>query len=345
MRKALCVGIDFYPTSNHLGFCVSDATSVAEALSRHENGKKNFDVACLLAPTVKAKVYKAHNPSTGEVYYDEKVVDGTPVLEKELKYALKELFDPDQTLEVALFYFAGHGYVDSNCGYLCTSDIGDISDGVSLDDVMKLASHSKATNKIIILDSCHSGYAGKADKMHQFSILPENTVIMASCTQGGTAGDGCFTPLMVDALEGGAINLMGEVSPGSIYAYIDRALGTWDQRPVFKANVENFVCLRENTPPIELEKLREITEIFPERDKDKTLDPGYEEDKRTPVKGFEEHDLEKERIMKILRKYHSQNLVVPVDVPYMYDAAMKSKSCRLTALGKYYWNLVKENRI
>lgn len=52
--------------------------------------------------------------------------------------------------------------------------------------------------------------------------------------------------LLVEALYGGAMNLLGEVSPGSIYSYIDRSLGAWDeQRPLFKANISSFVSLRK----------------------------------------------------------------------------------------------------
>lgn len=39
------------------------------------------------------------------------------------------------------------------------------------------------------------------------------------------------------------------------------------------------------------------------------------------------------------------NLVVPVGEAHMYYAAMNRKSCKLTALGVHYWNLVKNNRI
>ena len=35
-----------------------------------------------------------------------------------------------------------------------------------------------------------------------------------------------FLLSLVEALYGGAMNLLGEVSPGSIYSYIDRSLGS-----------------------------------------------------------------------------------------------------------------------
>ena len=51
---------------------------------------------------------------------------------------------------------------------------------------------------------------------------------------------GIFTNLVLAALEGGAADLRGHVTPGSIYAYVDQALGAWDQRPIFKTNVTQF---------------------------------------------------------------------------------------------------------
>lgn len=40
--------------------------------------------------------------------------------------------------------------------------------------------------------------------------------------------------------------------------------------------------------------------------------------------------------MKLLQRLERVGLVEPVDTAHMYYAAMESKSCRLTALGKYY---------
>jgi hypothetical protein len=38
-------------------------------------------------------------------------------------------------------------------------------------------------------------------------------------------------------------------------------------------------------------------------------------------------------------------LVVPAGAEHMYDAAMQSKACRLTAAGRYFWRLAKDERI
>ena len=46
-----------------------------------------------------------------------------------------------------------------------------------------------------------------------------------------------------------------------------------------------------------------------------------------------------------LQKLEGVGLVVPVGEEHMYYAAMNSKACELTAVGKQYWRLVKEGRI
>ena len=62
---------------------------------------------------------------------------------------------------------------------------------------------------------------------------------------GEENGSGVFTDLFVDALSGAAANLIGDVTPGAVYAHVDQSLGPWGQRPVFKTNVQNFVSLRK----------------------------------------------------------------------------------------------------
>lgn len=46
-----------------------------------------------------------------------------------------------------------------------------------------------------------------------------------------------------------------------------------------------------------------------------------------------------------LQKLEGIGLVVPTDEEHMYYAAMRSKGCHLTPMGKQYWRLVKENKI
>ena len=322
MRNALCVGIDSYENIKDLQGCVNDANGVKAALERNGDGTLNFSIKLMCA--------------TSEASY---------ITRTALKDAIQELFADES--EIAVFYYAGHGSYDNLGGYLCTSEVARADEGLSLDDVMGIVAQSKAQNKVIILDSCHSGLAGSSNEMKNYSVLHNGTTILAACDENQYSseknGHGVFTNLLIEALYGGAMNLLGEVSPGSIYSYIDRSLGGWEQRPIFKANIKTFVSLRKNAPPIDISELRRITEIFIEPQDELKLDPTYEPDKHAVEN--KEVNKEHEAVFDILQKYVKLNLVVPVGEKHMYYAAINSKSCKLTAQGQHYWNMVKKGTI
>lgn len=322
MRKALCVGIDSYEKVCDLHGCVNDANGVKAALERDGDGTLNFDTKLMCA--------------TSEASY---------ITRTALKDAIQELFESDS--EIAVLFYAGHGSYDALGGYLCTSEVERADDGLSLNDVMGIVAKSKAQSKIVILDSCHSGLVASSSEMQNYSILHNGTTVLAACDEKQYSseenGHGVFTTLLIEALYGGAMNLLGEVSPGSIYSYIDRSLGGWEQRPVFKANIKTFVSLRKNSPPIAIAELHRITEIFSNPYEEFALDPTYEPDKHEA--DVLEENKEHEAIFAILQKYVKLNLVMPVDAEHMYYAAINRKSCKLTAQGQHYWKLVAKNRV
>ena len=231
MNKALVVGINFYPHYGALHGCVNDALEVGARLERHHDKSINFAVRYLIAKDKDSAVSRSG-----------------------LRAALQALFKDDNA--IALLYFAGHGFVDETGGFLVTSDCQNGTDGLALTEVMALANESKAHNKVLILDSCHSGAAGSQISLGDKAILSAGLTILTA--SGATQyaieenGSGVFTSLLVDALDGGAANLLGHVTPGSIYAHIDQSLGSWQQRPVFKTNVSEFIPLRKVEPPISL---------------------------------------------------------------------------------------------
>lgn len=322
MRKALCVGIDSYQHIGDLYGCVNDANSVKSALERNGDGSLNFDVKIMC--------------STSDASY---------VSRSQLKDAIEDLFGSES--EIAVFYYSGHGSFDTLGGYLCTSEIQRADDGLSLNDIMSIVANSKARNKVIILDSCFSGAIANPIEMSNYSLITNGTTILAACGEKEYAteedGHGVFTSLLVEALYGGAMNLLGEVSPGSVYSYIDRSLGAWEQRPVFKANIKSFVSLRKNIPPIQISELRRIVDIFDTPYKEFALDPTFEPDKHGS--DTKEVNKEHEEIFSLLQRYVKLNLVTPVGEEHMYYAAINRKSCKLTAQGQHYWNLVKKNNI
>jgi uncharacterized caspase-like protein len=161
----------------------------------------------------------------GSVNFHTKLIVGTGpkdiVTRVELKDAVKDLFADDT--DVSLFYFAGHGYIESTGGYLGGGDCKTGDDGLPLSDIMSFATSSPARNKIIILDSCHSGALGESHMNNQVSEVGEGMTILTASTKNQYAkeknGGGLFTGLMVDALGGAAANVVGEVTPGSVYAH------------------------------------------------------------------------------------------------------------------------------
>jgi Caspase domain len=134
---------------------------------------------------------------------------------------------------------------------------------------MTIASNSHARDKIIILDSCHSGIAGDRPTTQGVAEIKQGMTVLTASTADQYAmevpggGAGVFSTLFVDALGGAATNLVGDVTPGSVYAHIDQSLGPWAQRPVFKSNVKTFVSLRKATPPIALADPPGSRDAFP----------------------------------------------------------------------------------
>ncbi|WP_282029606.1 caspase family protein [Paracoccus marcusii] len=326
MRKALVIGINYYAKAGSLFGCVRDAYSVNAMLERDADGSRNFHTRMMTA--------------TGP---------GEEVNRRELRAAIQELFEGDS--EIALLFFAGHGYIESVGGFLCPSDTETGDDGISLADVMTWANQSAARNKVIILDSCHSGIVGDHSVAAMAELKEGVTILTASTAEQYATeknGSGVFTTLLVDALGGAAANLVGEVTPGSVYAHIDQSLGAWAQRPLFKTNVKTFVSLRRVQPPLELGDLRRIADLFPEPGFEYQLDPSYEPMRSEADKGAIDYippDPERTAIFAILQKYNRVNLVVPVSAPHMWHAAMESKACTLTALGEHYRRLVADGML
>lgn len=328
MKRALIVGIDQYP-KYPLNGCVNDATAVANILETHGDGSPNFDIRL-----VQDRLIKDH-----------------PLTKSELKEQIVELFSGN--CDSQFFYFSGHGTVNSLGGYIMTPDYQHFDEGVSMDEILKLANGSNAQDKIIILDCCHSGNMGSPAMSGGVTCaINEGVSILTACRNNESAveinGHGIFTGLLIEALRGGAADLMGHITPGSIYAFIDQALGAWDQRPVFKTNITRFTSLREVPPRIPKETLRDLANLFPSATSTFSLDPSFEESNSPSIdhKVIAPHaNADNVSIFKKLQKLQSVGLVEPTDADYMYYAAIDSKGCALTALGYHYWRLAKDGRI
>jgi len=315
MRRALVIGIDDYPDCPLHG-CVSDAARLQGVLSRHHDGRVNFECEVLTAPPDQVS---------------------RPILRQRISGLFEHL------AEVAFLHFSGHGTLTGFGGYLVTPDYCDHDVGIPMAEVLAMANESPVEEVFITLDCCHSGAFGTSPPISNDKILLSEGVSVITATrtdqealEGG--GGGLFTSLLVEALEGGAAGLLGEVSAASVYAYVDSALGAWDQRPLFKSNVSRFIPLRHAAPRVEIALLQRIGEYFPSPAAFLRLSPEYE-----PT--ADPHDQQKENVFEDLIKLRNAGLVHPVGEEHMYYAAVNSKSCALTTLGRYYWRLVNENKI
>lgn len=228
-RKALVVGIDNY-ASCPLHGCLNDAIEIASLLQFNEDGSKNFDV--FLRKDLQSK--------------DILLMD------------IEKLYSGDD--DIALLYFSGHGIKTQISEFICTPDGNSRTPGVFLSIVLDIISKSHCKNKIVILDSYFSGGMGNSSLDSEIAPLSKGTTILTACKNTECSveinGHGIFTTLLISALKGGARDLCGNITSGSIYAYIDKALGPWEQRPVFKTNVQEFISLRNVKSPINVNDLR-----------------------------------------------------------------------------------------
>lgn len=323
MKKALVIGIDNYPSSPLSG-CVNDAETIAKLLQNNEDGKRNFDVRLLR--DIQAK--------------------------RDVVIAIRELFQ-DHESDSCLLYFAGHGTIAGGSGWLVTPDYQDGDEGISTRELLQLANVSPSRNRIIILDCCHAGKicSSNGSSSEAFDIR-KGTTILAACNAIQSAeeenGRGVFSSLLGQALEGGAATIDGKVTPAGIYAYIDRSLGAWDQRPLFATNTSEVVSVRECKPLVELDVIRNLPILFHTADSTFSLDPSYEftntpNERRTVSKPYASP--EHVQTFKQLQSLNKVGLIRPNGTEHMYFAAMESKSCSLTPLGKHYWRRAKNNLI
>lgn len=330
MKKALVVGIDNYPAPNELYGCVNDAVEIASLLQRNGDGSPNFDVR---------RIVSSEGSVTARV----------------LNEAIKELFQGD--CDTALLYFAGHGLMDdeTNAGYLVTQDGSEPNWGIPLSSVLELANkaYPRIKSTVIILDSCQSGFAGEVSGLGQgqISVIGSGLTILTACHRKGYAGEvnghGKFTHLLLDAMGGAACDVLGRVTPAAVYAHVDQTLGAWEQRPVYKANVQTFITLRTVSPRVPREVLQRLSEYFPSDSYIFKLDPSFEPDRGEEASKLSHIAVVEEnvRIYRELQLCNRNGLVVPSEHAHMWHSAVFSGGCKLTATGAHFRRLAEKGKL
>lgn len=326
-RRALLVGINAYDYMEPLSWCVEDALAMQRVLEFHENHAPNFACRTLLGSELSSA--GSDEPAGRE-----------RVTFNRLRVALEELFAFD---EMVLFYFSGHGYPTERGVYLVTQDGNSALPGILLNDILMMANESPAREVVLIIDSCFSGALGEAEQAREMASYPlrPGVTLLAASLPGQKArelnGHGLFTDLVVGALKGGASDVRGQISAASIYAYVEQALGPWDQRPIYKSNASQLSALRYYTPEVNDDELRRLPRFFPRPDHQFFLDPSYE------VTRVGEALPEHINIFKLFKRYQVARLLRPTFDEDLYFAALRKHPVELTPLGRFYWQLAKNN--
>ena len=254
-----------------------------------------------------------------------------------LRAALEELFLFD---EKVLFYFSGHGYATEHGTYLVTQDGTGTLPGIALQEILDMANASRAQEVLLLIDSCHSGELGEPDRNGNLAkayLRPGVTLLAASRADQQALekhGRGLFTSLVIGALKGGASDVRGQISEASMYAYIEQALGPWDQRPIYKSNATQLSPIRQCQPDIEDDELRRLPQFFAQPNAQYFLNPSYEV---VHAEALPEHV----SIFKLFKRYQVARLLRPTLDNDLYFAAIHSHPVELTPIGQFYWQLAK----
>jgi hypothetical protein len=312
-----------------LSWCQEDALAMQDVLAFHEDHAPNFACRVLLG-----------GQRAGVGPEPDLTVSYERVTFNSLHRALEELFAFDG---MVLFYFSGHGYPGEQGVFLVTQDGNEVLPGIVLRDVLLMANASPAAEVVLIIDSCFSSALAEAERvgdLPDFHLRPGITLLAASMAGQQAreiSGHGVFTHLVIGALKGGASDVRGQISAASIYAYVEQALGPWDQRPIYRSNASQLSTIRCFTPDVSDEELRRLPCFFPTSDHLFFLDPSYE------VTRVAEATPEHIRIFKLFKRYQVARLLRPSMGEDLYFAALRGHSVELTPLGQFYWYLARSH--
>lgn len=233
-NKALVVGIGTYPAGiDNLPAVASDVREIGKVL-----GSKNGQFAKDTIETLTNRQAKR----------------------KEVLAALRKTFRSAAGATIFV-YLAGHGDVERGNYYFVTHDAkcGDLgTTAIPLADIKSLFDASPSSQAFLWLDFCHSGgilarsgataRASKTDLVERTLkvVQGQGKVIIAACTEHQNAHEdtnhGLFTEALLRGLRGDA-EVNGEVTVSSLYDYIDRNIGSPNQRPMLFGKMTGRIVL------------------------------------------------------------------------------------------------------
>ncbi|MEK6701931.1 MAG: caspase family protein [Planctomycetota bacterium] len=331
-KKALLIGINSYDQLPTLSACVRDAEAMALALFRHDDGTHEMNYECTVLKDAAA--------------------NGGRLTRAELRRAITDHFKDFKG--DTLLYFSGHATLTPTGGFLAARDSEKNDPGVAMHEVMTLATKAPAREVVIILDCCHAGDAGNAAALgktalgESLTVLREELTVIAAAGSAQAAievnGRSEFTAALVDALNGGAADALGQVTAPAMYAYARRRFGPTTQRPVYKSHATDATVIRRCKRLIERPELQRLVQLFRTTNDRIRLDPEYEPEdehgnKKQPV------NEEKVKDAQLFKRFRDAGLVRSTDGEHFYWTARWGRTLELSDRGKEYWVLISKGRI
>jgi adenylate kinase family enzyme len=187
MKKAylLSVGINEYDNFQTLGLCVDDSNNISESF------KQRFDKLCI------------------SIFNDENCTPTYETIAEQLKKI--EFLDYAEN-DIALFFFAGHGFSIDGKDYIAAknTDLNNLNSAVCTDNIIDSLKKSGAGNSILVIDACRSEFDRRINNFGERTAelsRRRGVVTFFSCSPGEAAKElkvlkgGVFTRTFSDLLK------------------------------------------------------------------------------------------------------------------------------------------------
>lgn len=188
----------------------------------------------------------------------------------DLIFSLKKIIQEISDEDTFIFYFSGHG----GKGVLALSDCL-----ISTQEIIDFIEKIQAKNKIIILDSCHSGAFSISEIAIQETVeefVGKGYAVMASCGADETSGFdknesmSLYTRFVCDAISSSTIIRKGKKSLESINQLVTRFAELWNkkhpdkiQNPIFRSNIGGTIYFDiDSYIPYQNKKIYEETDDY-----------------------------------------------------------------------------------
>lgn len=204
------------------------------------------------------------------------------VLKKDFETNFISFVDTIENDDTFIFYFSGHGAKQGKINYLVFSDTLEADALISIDEIINIISSINCKNKVVIIDSCHSGNSNNFNSIQKLDInetadkfVGIGCAIMAACDIDEESGFDAksrmslYTRIVCDALTNRFTIREGKKSLEEIVRIVDRvseienAKRTNKQHANFRSDIVGTIFFDvEDYHPYEKQKIFKETNEY-----------------------------------------------------------------------------------